>query len=321
MLILFFVFFIVTRIVSENEERDVMLIVVDKRGEVKRVELYIEYVILDNFSMNFVILKMLDKLLGVKIGWVNKSIICILGSIFAIFLPYLYFNKFLLFLYRIVVSIILVMSIRRFRSIMSFLQAYGLFILCTFVCGGVCYGMINLLGIEYTKSGILISDFEFPIGLFITIMLVVMGGVLRLLDLCKRKLYRANYIYKIILIDGEKRVESFGFCDTGNNVIFDSNGVNIISLDLFSRLHQDVDLTSVVLGKVADGDLRGVEYIPIAGLSQSKKYLSFLIDKMIVGEEEFSYPRIAVALKDFGEYGCILHRQFVRGEGYEKILG
>lgn len=285
------------------------------------MELYIEYVILDNFSMNFVILKMLDKLLGIVTNRVNKAIICVLGSIFAIFLPYLYFDKLLLFFYRIVVSIILVMCMRRFRSFKSFLQVYGLFVLCTFVCGGVCYGMINLLGIGYTKSGILISEFEFPVGLFITIMAVVVVGIFRLINVCKRKMYRANYIYKIILIDGGKRVESFGFCDTGNNVVFDSNGVNIISLDLFSKLHKDVNLTSVVLGKMADSDLRGVEYIPIAGLSQSKKYLSFLIDKMIVGGVEFSYPRIAVALKDFGEYGCILHRQFVRGERYEKILG
>lgn len=277
------------------------------------MEAYIEYVILDNLSMNYVILKLLDITTGVKVGKFNKVAICILGTIFSIFLPYLYFNKVLLFVYKILVSIVLVMCIRRFRKFTQFLLFYMLFVMYTFLLGGMCLWVVNLMGLDYTMSGVLISSLEFPVGLLLSIIFCLIKLMYRWILIMKNKLRASNFIYKISITDGGESVNGIGFLDTGNNVRIDGCGVSIISLGLFLRLYKNMDIMDVVLKKVDIDNLKNVQYINIVGIGNEEKYLSFVVDILQVNGETITSPRLAVAMKNFGDYECILSSDIIKG--------
>ncbi|MGN0960891.1 MAG: sigma-E processing peptidase SpoIIGA [Christensenellales bacterium] len=278
------------------------------------MELYIEYVILDNVVMNYIILKFIDITLGVKISVLNKCLVCILGTIFSIFLPYLYFNKFLLFGYRFLVSIILVMCIKKFKKIKNFLGIYSLFMTYTFLMGGVCFGLINLLGIKYNSTNLIMFSFEFPMGVFILILLLIIKLMCKIIWFIKTKLKNSNFMYDITLIDGESCAKTTGFYDSGNNIIYDDKGVNIISINLFLKLYKNINLTDVMFKKNEISDLKKISYIDIAGIGKKDKYLSFEIDRIIVNGCNYNSPRLVVAMKNFDNYDCILHKQFVKGE-------
>lgn len=276
------------------------------------MEVYIEYVLLDNMSMNWAILKFLDLTSGYKIQAKNKWLVCILGTIFAIFLPYLYFNKYLLFFYRIVVSLILVLCIKKFCGFKQFCGAYVLFILYTFLMGGVCFGLINLLGLNYTMSGVLIYDFEFPLGLLVSMVFGLLCMVYKWVKYARSKLKETNYTYKISISDGGKCVSGLGYLDTGNKVVFNCDGVSIISVNLFLKLYENIELMDVVLGRVDKDSLKGVEYINIAGIGSGSRYLSFVADSINIDGNIVERPRLAVALKNFGDFECILSGNLIK---------
>lgn len=277
------------------------------------MEAYIEYVILDNISMNYIILNFIDLTTGIKIAKINKSIVCILGTVLAIFLPYLYFNKVLLFGYKILVSIILVMCIKRFHKFKSFLCTYMLFVIYTFLLGGVCYGVISLMGIDYTMSSIMISSFEFPVGFVLVIIVCMIRLIFGLIVAIKNKLRSSNYIYKISIIDGDKSVSSFGFLDTGNNVMVDGKGVSIISLSLFLKLYNDIDVMDIILKKENIKHLKHIQYIQIRGIGNEENYLSFVVDGLNINGKMVNYPRMALTLKNFGDHDCILSGDIIKG--------
>lgn len=272
-----------------------------------------EYVIIDNAVMNYIILRLIDLTLGVKIKKINKSCVCFGGVVFAIFLPFLYFNKLILLFYRILASIILVMCIRKYNRFKDIAKMYLIFLIYTFMLGGVCFGLINILGFNYTATNLIMNSFEFPMGLFVLILLIIIKLLSKLINFMKNKLRNSNFMYEISLIDNEKVVDSIGFYDSGNCITFDNSGVNIISINLFLKLYNEIDIIDVVVKKKNICNLKDVSYIEISGIGNGEKYLSFVIDKMIVNGCNYLRPRIAVAMKNFDNYECILHKEFVGG--------
>ena len=276
--------------------------------------LYIEYVIIDNYVIDYILLKFIESTFGYIINKFNKHLTCVLGVILAIFLPFLYSNKLLLLCYRILVSLILVLCIKKYKKFKEFVTYYLMFVTYTFLIGGVVLGIIQMLGIEYSMSGLFMYNFEFPVGLLALILLIIFRVIFVLLKVIKIKLKHSNYIYKIKLCDGKNTIDSYAFWDSGNNVKFNESGVSIVSINLFLKMYKDIDLNKVISRTISNEELRNVEYIYISGIGEGDKYLSFEIDSIVVGKKVFINQRIAVAMKNFGEYDCILHKDFVKGE-------
>lgn len=277
------------------------------------MELYIEYVILDNWVIDYMILKLLETTIGNKIAKKNKIFVCVLGVFFATFMPFLYKFQLVVGMYKILVSIILVMCIKKYNKLKDFATYYFLFIAYTFLIGGVILGVISLLGIKYTMSNVIIFNFNFPIGVFLLIILFVLKLIKMTLNIIKSKLRKAGFMYEIMLQDNGKEVLCCGFFDSGNNVVVNGKGVSIISINLFLKLYGNMDLHKVLTRKIEEGVLKNIEYINISGIGEGDKYLSFQIDMMSIGGCEYNNPRIAVAMKNFGDYDCILHKDFVKG--------
>jgi len=136
------------------------------------MQLYIEYVILDNCVIDYMILKLIDISTGQKIKKLNKVLVCGLGTIFAVFMPFLHDQKLALFFYRIFTSLILVMCLKKYKKTTNFLTYYCLFFAYTFLLGGAMLGLIEWMGINYSMSGLYLYTFEFPLSVFALIFIL-----------------------------------------------------------------------------------------------------------------------------------------------------
>jgi hypothetical protein len=151
------------------------------------------------------------------------------------------------------------------------------------------------------------------LGVFALVFLIVLRTLKNFIMLIKSKLKQASYIYQITICDGEIKEDIVAFYDTGNNIKNGGVGVNIISLNLFLKLHKDIDLHKVLMGKIDNSILKEVKYIDIQGIGKTQKFLSYNVDFFEIEGLKFENARVAVAMKNFGEYDCILHKDFLRG--------
>lgn len=275
---------------------------------------YIEYVLIDNIVIDYIILKFIELTLHNKIRKINKLLVCALGGTFALIMPLFIHLKMISFLYKFAISLILVFSIKKYKNFKNFLTYYLLFFAYTFFIGGVCLGVIEILNIDYTMSSVVMYNLEFPMGLLLLITLIVLKLFMMVIKYARNKIKESNYIYNCKIIDKGKEVEVNGFLDTGNKIYYQNNAVSIITIDVFLRLYNELDYSQLILKNIQKNDIANAEYISVRGIGNEEKYLSFTPEKIIINKKEIVRPRLAVSWRNLGEYELVLHNDLIGGE-------
>ena len=188
----------------------------------------------------------------------------------------------------------------------------------TFLVGGVIFGIINFLGIKYTISNLIIYNFDFPIGVFVAIVMLMLKIVSGVVTIIKEKFRKTCYIYPIVIKDNGVVFKTSAYWDSGNNVKVEDKGVSIISLGLFLRLYKTIDLQKLYCQDFDNCGLKNPKYITIKGVGRGNRCLSFEIDQLILNNRIIKDVRVAVAMRNFEEYECILYKDMLGGV-YEKI--
>lgn len=278
------------------------------------MDIYIEFVIIDNLVMDYLIVNFMEMTVGRKFGKWNKFLLLVLGCIFALALPLLIRYKALSLLYRFVSSMILVICLKRYRTIKEFLLYYFMFFTYTFFVGGVCLGVIQLLGIEYKMSSVVMYEFEFPFGIFAIILLLTIKLMKRVVISIKNKFRSSSYIRKIRIVDNDNIVEGYGLLDTGNTVKYNGVSVSIITAEMFLKLYSNITLCDLLMSQVEKKiQLKNCDYIEIVGIGKIEKYLSFVPDYIEIDNRKIDSPRLAVTVKNLGSYDVILSKDYIGG--------
>ena len=109
--------------------------------------LYIEYVILDNFVVDYMLLGLIGTCSKQKIRFLNKFFSCLLGTISAIFLPYILKFNILAVIYKILTALLMVLIIQTKGGIKRYIYNLSLLFLFTFVFAGAMLCVLNLFQI------------------------------------------------------------------------------------------------------------------------------------------------------------------------------
>ncbi|MBQ7351673.1 MAG: sigma-E processing peptidase SpoIIGA [Clostridia bacterium] len=275
------------------------------------MEIIIEYVILDNYVMNYLIIRMIESTIGRKIQSIRKHLLCVFGVIFAILLPFLSNYNFLMITYKVLVSVILVLFLKKYKSIKDYILYYFLFVTYTFLLGGGCLAIIYFLNIEYTASSIILYSLDFPLGGFVLLLGLLVKLLFVSIKIIKNKFKTSCYKYEVLLNDDGWSCKCTALFDSGNGVMCDGQCVSIMSIGLFMKLYKQVDITKFLLQKENLDFLRGVKYVDISSVGETKKHLSFVIEKMYVSGQCFENARVALVMKNFDEFDLILHRDLI----------
>ncbi len=267
-----------------------------KRG---RMEIVVEYVLLENVLIDLMIFKTTSMVLKIKGRFL--FLISLFASVVALILPIFHLGKLPLFFIKILLGILLANMAFKFSSFRSFIKVFLVFLFSTFLYGGV----VAFIQQSFGEIATLII-----LGVVI-LTYFILKYLIKFLN--KRKAVQ-NLCYDVELEVEGKRVRCKGFLDTGNLLIdpLTNRPVSIIDLNLFSKIFGQEKTIELLTKKVDVSKFTFGHFIHLDTVGKGDKVLTFEIDRMSVsGKEVVDKPMLALTYKNFSSYEMILNSSFV----------
>lgn len=276
------------------------------------MDIYIEYVLLDNLLIDWLILFLTSSLLKIKFKKLNMLLSIVIGTAFAVAMPLINLNSYLLFFLKLLVGIAMVLVLKKF-TFKKFIITFITFISITFMMGGMCFGIMYLLNLDFTINGILIYGFEVPMSLFLICVFGYLYLTVKIISVVRHERQLGKYTYNITLTCNDKEYSLVGFLDTGNMVYDNGKPVIILSYKSFKKIFKNITFDRLLTRKVVS-ELDHAHYIDLSSANSSNKMLVFNAQKLEISEDKKSsiYENIEVGLsyKKFNNFDCILHPDF-----------
>lgn len=203
----------------------------------------------------------------------------------------------LLALFKMVSLGIIILPLKRYKNVRDYLITYTIFLLHTFLIGGVIWGLMNLLNIRYTISGILIADFEFPAGVFLVVVGVTLYILISLIKYILSRKKIDHSFYKVMLTQDNYNFALTGYMDSGNFSTIQNKGIIYLSKSVFTKIEniKSNDKTTTTISSI-----NGVDVIDI-----------IYIDKVSIDDNIYSHIPCGVSRVEFKNFDCLLHSDYI----------
>ena len=233
------------------------------------MKVYLELYFLINYILDISLLIGTSKILKINIKIIRYFIGAFIGSI-SIILIFININNITLFLLKIIISIIMIISTFGFNNI--FRNTFYFYLL-SIILGGIFYLLdINLFNINNYYNYLFLIILS-PIIIYLIVM-----------EYLKRK--RINNIkYKIIIKYKNISINTYGFIDTGNCLKDPYFNKSIILID------NNINIDKPIL-------------VPFKTISDSGFINCFKPDKLIINNKLFSNYLIGISNKKINLEGC-----------------
>jgi len=247
--------------------------------------IYIEYLILVNMLINFLLLKLSLAVLRKKIRAMLLLFSSGIGTAAAVLLPFIHSFEIP---YKLAVLVLMIVIVER-KSIKSYFTIMLTFAALTFLTGGIIEGLSNILGGDRIIVYLIVGA---------AAAYLVVYAFVRLLTGKKTE----KYVYKCVLYFGGVPHEFTGYYDTGNK-LFGDTFVTVISMDTGEDIIAKYGLTTGSLNVITVGG--------------ESKISTFKADKMVInnGYKTYTFNEVtlAVARTVFEKYKLLLHRDTFGG--------
>ena len=259
----------------------------------KLMNVYVEYVFIDNFVIDYLIFKLTFYISGVNYKRWQVVLCSILGGIFALLYPLLSVNSTLLSIIKVLFGIFLVSISANYKSIKEFYISAIIFFSLTFFMGGAVSGIFSLFNIPIE---------ELSIALMILPCYIISKIIYSLVHYFFKRKDIAQYIFMVELKIFNSVYKLRGFLDTGNGVYSGKSPVIFCEKQLFQKLLRD-----------ANGEnLKEIKHINIQTITSEKKFLSIKLSSLTIIFKDklniYNNVTLAVSDKSIGSgYDIILH--------------
>lgn len=267
---------------------------------VRCLQVYIEYVLIDNVVIDYLLLKYTFLLTRSKSGFWRLLFCAVCGAAFAAVMPLLPLPFWLSTVIKVVFSLFLVGAGAKFPSIKSFIISFTAFNLYTFLLGGGVIGIFNLFALPLDK--------EYSVGLII-------GGAYLIIKLVHKGVtffYRKRAVYSCLndceITLGGVTVKATGFFDTGNRLYGEGNTPVIICSPSVAYKLTDGFKNKIAAKYITVATAVGVDKLPVFKIDEIKIYNG---DKANI----YNNVMLGISKKAFKEdgYELILHSEFNGG--------
>lgn len=200
------------------------------------MKIYLEYVIIDNFIFDYLLLLATFYKRGEKTKKGKIIFSSIIGTAISVVFPLLKLHEIVLFFLKITTAFFLVFLAGEFLNFKSYFISVNKFILLTFLFGGSIYGIFSILSIDYAfLYGT--SNSLIPLGF---IIILAIG-----LYYFTKKIYQLIFFKKIInafsckctLYFQGNKVDAIGYFDSGNHLSYKNIGVSFACSSLCKKLY------------------------------------------------------------------------------------
>lgn len=253
---------------------------------------YIEYVLLDNFVIDYLLLKTAHKIAGVTASAWRLLLCSAVGAIVALFYPLLN-AKILSLAVKILCGFLLTASSAKYRFAREFILTLVSFVGLTFLTGGTIIGVFGLFNVPYSS--------EISVALMVIPAYAVVSCAAKTVKTIYKRKDVAGFIYKIDLTRGENSVSATGFMDTGNGVYDGDAPVVFVGVKIARQLIFNKDGKPIKLKKITVRTVNGEE-----------EKICFKLDRVAIyiGDEANIITNVTACVSDKGGdigYDAILH--------------
>lgn len=248
---------------------------------------YVEYVFLDNFLIDCMLITLSRK--GLKLGVKRWGVILssLVGASFAVIMPLFKLSLAMGFLLKMPIGLLIVALSGRFRSVKEYARCFYLFLFFTFALGGGVTAIFWGLGlsfdpINYSHGG------EIPLFL----ILITVYAVYRICQRVIKGVYAKKRIVSFsvqcaVKVGGKTFIKS-GFIDTGNSLVYKKTDSPIIvcSQRFGNELAREGALKNTFIDFVRISTVSGESKLPVYKI---EKFLIYnggdmnILDNVMIG--------------------------------------
>ncbi len=236
------------------------------------MQVYIEYAFLDNFIMDFLLIRISLKCAKIKTSVLRLIVASIIGTVLTITLSLFTFKSGILIVLKILLGLLIAFLGGSYIKVKDYFLGAFYFFLFTFLSGGIIIAVFNLAGIDYESYFILNYDSVIPIGVtFLIVYLSSKGFTLLIENIIKNK-ENENFFRKCEIVVKGKKLKAVGFIDTGNKLYDNFTGLPVIiaSQSFIKRLALNNSLPSTY------------KNLKIETVNGSSTIKIFYIDKLMI---------------------------------------
>lgn len=260
------------------------------------MRMYVDLIILLNFFLDFILLFSVSMILKRNVSLKRVFLGALTGGV-SILSLFINFNSLTLFLFKVFISVIMVVVTFSFKSFKYLFNNLVYLYLVSIILGGFLYFVNDELA--YKNSGLIF----FHTGLSINwILIIVCAPIILVIYVVQtRKLkseYAKRYEVEITFLNG-KRAFITGLLDTGNNLIDPYKKRPIIMINK----------------SLLDGYNPRTILVPCVTVNKESMINCFKIKKLVINKEVIE-DEVLVGISDnnFGIEGvdCLLHKRIVK---------
>lgn len=280
------------------------------------MDVYIEVVIIDNFSITFLLSKLSYYMLG-EAGKLWRILAAsFIGTVVAVFYP------FIRGIWSVLAKIIcgLIMCFLLFKP-KKLLRGSVIFFLLTFVFGGALFAVGYFIhgSVEKALTRPLVG---IPIGVILLCAYLIFVVIKSIVKKMRKSRDVKNFLYDAEIEMFGTSVKCKAFLDSGNRLYDNGSGMPIViaSVSTLSQALSDELMTSLVIGKIKD--FKNAHYVDYSTVGGKSKMFVFQPDGLVVynGDKKniINDVMLGVVFKrisDAESYGLILNPAVMTGEG------
>ena len=182
------------------------------------MEVYVEYVIIDNLIIDYLLLKLSTKTAKVRTSFFRLFISSLIGTLVAVIMPLFTFSNATKILIKVLLSFVMCFISAKTDCLKTHLFNLLFFVLYTFLLGGAIIALFYFAGVEYTVYFTLNYNSFMPIG--ITVLLSYLFYTLTSKVIRRVFLIRniQPFFRKCVVIIGGKKFVVKGYIDSGNSL-------------------------------------------------------------------------------------------------------
>lgn len=239
----------------------------------RSMEVYIEYVVIDNLVVDYLLLLITRKTLRLRVSKFSVVFSALVGTVVAVCLPTFKMNKGFTYTVKIILGAIIVLFSGEFNSVKEYIRAYYLFIFYTFLFGGCVFGVFYFLNIDFNAVEFCYNA-EFSLGAILFTAYILYLSAYKLVGYIYRKREALPYIRKCVISFKGKEFALNGFIDSGNRLFSNRTGFPIIlcSSKIGKKLLHEGLFDGVKSETIGFYTATGKSYLKIYNLESLKIY-------------------------------------------------
>ena len=271
---------------------------------------YIEYVILDNFIIDLLLLWGTTKILKQKIIKFRLIFGALLGTVFAVFSPFFPIYGVWQIILKFFIGLAIMFIGIAPQKIKTLFLSFVIFLSLTFVAGGVCFGLAGMLGEFIFGANFAAYSQDFPISIILVGLVALLYFSITIYNYFMHSKSKLQNIVSLEIKHGQFSYKTQGFIDTGNQLFDKINGkpISIFStksfLKMFDNKYTEIDIINAKLSHNTQfaKEFSHTELIHIDTVSKIKnKHLTVVLDQLTISHQNKTIVQkeVIIALSNF----------------------